>query len=181
MDRRFWPRPLPIVALLCGLIFMVYGGWLTQTTTVVCEAPQEAMASAMCQVETGWPGLATRQRSFPLQTVAVTSELCDNTPRGGVRFCHRLTLGGDRDQYTLPNIRTPLSATALTADLQRFMAGEASPQLVWSEAHSFGVWLRLGAVGLLLAIAAWGLWDIQWPAPAVSPLALDGALDGTED
>lgn len=177
MDRRFWPWPLPILALLCGLIFMIYGGWITQTTTVVCEAPQDEMAAAMCQVEVGWSGWATRHRSFQLQTVAVTSELCDNTPRGGVRFCHRLTLGGDRGQYTLPNIRTPLSATALTADLRRFLAGEASPQLVWSESRSLGAWLHLGAVGLLLAIAAWGLWDIQWPAPAVSPLSLDGVED----
>jgi hypothetical protein len=104
----------------------------------------------------------------------MTSELCDNNPRGGVRFCHRLTLLGLGQQATLAEVRTPLSATALRDQIQRFIAGEGGPQLIWS---SSPLWLpgRTVAIAMLLAIATWALWDLRWPPIPPSPLALDGA------
>ncbi|WP_193966842.1 hypothetical protein [Nodosilinea sp. LEGE 07088] len=121
-----------------------------------------------------WAWLPQARRPFALQDVAMSSALCDNTPRGGVRFCHRLTLLGPGRQVTLAEVRTPLSATALRDQIQRFIAGEGGPQLIWS---SSPLWLpgRTIAIALLLAIATWALWDLRWPPIPPSPLALDGA------
>ncbi|PSN13378.1 hypothetical protein C7293_16170 [filamentous cyanobacterium CCT1] len=115
-----------------------------------------------------------RAQGFALQEIAIASDLCDNTPRGGVRFCHRLTLLGPGRQLTLPEVRTPLSAAALSDQLHRFMAGEGSPQLAWSGDRPLFPW-RTPAIALLLMAATWALWDVHWPPLLPSTLALDGA------
>ncbi|PSR13724.1 hypothetical protein C8255_24995 [filamentous cyanobacterium CCP3] len=124
-----------------------------------------------------WAWLSPNQ-GFALQEIAIASDLCDNTPRGGVRFCHRLTLLGAGRQLTLPEVRTPLSASALSDQLHRFMAGEGSSQLAWSGDRPLLPW-RTPAIVLLLMAATWALWDVRWPPLPPSPLALDGAEEAT--
>lgn len=189
-------RRIPVVALMCAVVFLVYGVLPSPVMAVVCQAPAQTMPapgrttqepgmsamgnqmddSAQCQVRRsrhfGW--LPAQTQTFDLRNVAIASRLCDNTPRGGVRFCHRLTLLGDRDRVTLPEIRTPLTAAALTDTLHSFMAGQGSSQLTWSTPHRLWQWLSTLILGLLVAIAAWGLWPIQWPSQRPSSLALDG-------
>ncbi len=182
---------IPVVAVLCALVFLSYGLGASTAMAVVCEAPQiedgasplaGGVAAAHCQVrqERRLGGLPAITTEFNLQDVAITSRLCDNTPRGGVRFCHRLTLIGDQATVTLPEIRTPLNAATLTDSLRRFIAGQGGSagvipdrQLSWSMPRRFRSQLSTVTIGCLLSVAAWGLWAIQWPRLAPSPPAPD--------
>ncbi|NJL48589.1 MAG: hypothetical protein HC929_15290 [Leptolyngbyaceae cyanobacterium SM2_5_2] len=192
---------IPVVAVLCALVFLGYGLGASPEMAVVCDAPQSlaspiinnaqpstaAVPSAHCQVCQGrrlgvLPAITT---DFDLQDVAITSRLCDNTPRGGVRFCHHLTLIGDRATVTLPEIRTPLTAATLMDNLHRFMAGQGNSsaagaivdrRLSWTTPRRLTTSLSTAAMGGLLAMAAWGLWAVKWPPLDPSPLALDGEL-----
>lgn len=190
-------RRIPVVAVLCILMFLGYGVFPSPGMAVVCTAPPSRLAPmaaedasnlvsdaaegerTTCQVSRsrrfGW--LPPQTQTFALADVEIASRLCDNTPRGGVRFCHRLTLLGDHTSVTLPEVRTPLTATTLTDSLHSFMLGQGSPQLTWSTPHRLRQGLSTMVLGLLLAVAAWGLWPIQWPSQRLASLALDGDDD----
>ncbi|MGB3309563.1 MAG: hypothetical protein WBG32_21685 [Nodosilinea sp.] len=167
-------RRVPVVVVICAALLGLWGTHVPGPSSVVCD--RAAPGQVYCQAirPRAWAWLPPQ--SFALQDIAMASDLCDNTPRGGVRFCHRLTLLGPGRQITLPELRTPLSATALSDQLHRFMAGEGSPQLVWSGDRSLLPW-RTPAIALLLSAATWALWDVRWPPVPQSPLALDGAAD----
>jgi hypothetical protein len=185
---------IPVVAVLCALMFLGYGLGASPEIAVVCEAAQVSDTSSAkagerifphCQVrqERRLSGLPAVTIGFNLQDTAITSSLCDNTPRGGVRFCHRLTLIGDQATVTLPEIRTPLPATTLTDRLRRFIADQGSSdtsepvtdrRLSWTTPHSLANQLSTVAIGVLLSVTAWGLWDIKWPPLDPSPLSSDG-------
>jgi hypothetical protein len=168
-------RRVPVVLLLCAVLLGLWGLSLPGPGRVLCD--RAAPGQVYCQAiwPRPWAWLPRAQR-FALQEIAIDSELCDKTPRGGVRFCHRLTLLGPGRQLTLPEVRTPLSATALSDQLHRFMAGEGSPQLAWSGDRPLLPW-RTPVIALLLATASWALWDVRWPPIPPTPLALDGAAD----
>ena len=157
-------RRVPIVALLCVLMLGLWGMKVPEPKGVICD--RTAPGTVSCQATLAypwahpWAWLPQNRQSFELQDIAIDSDLCDNTPRGGVRFCHRLTLVGASRQITLPEVRTPLSAAALSDYLRRFVAGEGSPQLSWSTA-ALGFPGRTLAITLLLAIATWALWDVR--------------------
>lgn len=170
-------RRVPVVLLLCTALLGLWSLSLPGPSSVLCDraAPGQVYCQAIRSRPWAW---LPRAQGFALQEIAIASELCDNTPRGGVRFCHRLTLLGPRQQLTLPEVRTPLSATALSDQLHRFMAGEGSPQLVWSGDRPMLPW-RTPAIALLLAAATWALWDVRCLPMSHSPLALDGATDKT--
>ncbi|MGG6238363.1 hypothetical protein ACQ4N7_06950 [Nodosilinea sp. AN01ver1] len=170
-------RRVPVVLLLCTALLGLWGRSLPGPSSVLCDraAPGQVYCQAIRSQPWAW---LPRDQGFALQDFAMASELCDNTPRGGVRFCHRLTLLGTGRQLTLPEVRTPLSATALSEQLHRFMAGEGSPQLVWSGDRPMFPWRTL-AIALLLVAATWALWDVRWPPLPPSPLALDGAKGET--
>jgi hypothetical protein len=167
-------RRVPVVVLIAVLLVGLWGLRMPGPRGVVCDraAPDQVYCRATRPRPWAWLPQATRP--FRLHDIAITSELCDNTPRGGVRFCHRLTLLGPGRQVTLPEVRTPLSGTALSDQLHRFIAGEGSPQLIWSSNPRWLPWRTL-AIALLLLIANWALWDIRWPPAPPSPLAMDGS------
>jgi hypothetical protein len=165
-------RRVPLVLLLCGLLLGLEGLRGVAPSGVRCDRTAPGQVTCQTLLPAPWAWLPASP--LPLEDMAITSRLCDNTPRGGVRFCHRLTLLGPGRSITLPEVRTPLAAAALTDQLQRFIAGEGSPQIQWSRPSPGVPWRSLG-LGLLLAIAAWALWDVRWPPLAPSPLALDGS------
>ncbi|MGB3200540.1 MAG: hypothetical protein WBA99_06540 [Nodosilinea sp.] len=167
-------RRVPVVVVLCAALLGLWGSHWPSPSRVVCDraAPGQVHCRAIQPRPWAWLSAA---HSFTLEEVAMASELCDNTPRGGVRFCHRLTLLGAGQPITLPEVRTPLSSAALSDQLHRYMAGEGGPQLVWSGDRSFP-W-RSPVIALLLTAAAWALWDVRWPPEPRSSLALDGAAD----
>ncbi|MEA5452624.1 hypothetical protein VB780_28890 [Leptolyngbya sp. CCNP1308] len=175
-------RQIPVVVVLC----LVLGGlgWVIRPgpSAVVCAGPlvpvsdhRTAPGQVYCRATLPPPWAWLPSQSFLLDDFAMTSELCDNNPRGGVRFCHRLTLIGNARQVTLPEVRTPLSAAAIEEQLRQFMNGEGSPRLSWSSSGGGLPWRTL-AIALLLLVATWALWDVRWPPVPPSPLALDGAL-----
>lgn len=168
---------VPVVLLLCAGLLGLWGMSLPGPSSVVCN--RAAPNQVYCQAVPAQPWFPHRP-GFALQDIAITSELCDKTPRGGVRFCHRLTLLGAGRQVTLPEVRSPLSAAALSEQLHRFMAGEGSPQLIWSGDRPLVPW-RTPAIALLLTVATWALWDVRWPPLPPSPLAMDGAPERTTD
>jgi hypothetical protein len=166
-------RQIPVVVVLCLALGGLGGMIRPSPSAVVCDrtAPGQVYCRATLPPPWAWlPG-----QSLLLDDVAMTSELCDNNPRGGVRFCHRLTLLGAGHQVTLPEVRTPLSAAAIREQLRQFVAGEGSPRLSWSSPGGSVPWRTVGIAGLLL-VATWALWDMRWPPVPPSPLALDGAL-----
>jgi hypothetical protein len=179
-----WSIRLPVVAVLCVLVFGVYGLGPSPVMAVMCDAPAQVSGMvgtgltdlAHCQVRQGrrFGWLPARTLEFNLIDVAITSRLCDNTPRGGVRFCHRLTLIGNQDEVTLPEIRTPLAADTLTDSLRGFMVGQGSDHLTWTAPDRLIHQLSTVVLALLLTITAWGFWAVQWPPRQPSPLAMDG-------
>ncbi|MBD1876581.1 hypothetical protein H6F75_24135 [Nodosilinea sp. FACHB-131] len=166
-------RQIPVVAVLCLVLLGLWGVSRPAPSTVVCD--RAAPSQVYCRATLPLPWAWLPSRSFLLDDVAMTSELCDNNPHGGVRFCHRLTLLGADYQITLPEVRTPLAAAALREQLRQFVAGEGSPRLSWSSPGSGVPWRTL-VIGSLLVVASWALWDVRWPPVAPSPLALDGAV-----
>lgn len=166
-------RRVPIVLLIGVALLGLWGMSRPGPRAVVCD--RTAPGQVYCRATLPPPWAWLPNPSFLLDDMAMTSELCDNTPRGGVRFCHRITLLGREHQVTLPEVRTPLSAATLREQLRQFIAGEGSPRLSWSSATGGIPWRSL-VIALLLAIASWALWDVRWPPLAPSPLALDGAL-----
>ncbi|MBD1914762.1 MULTISPECIES: hypothetical protein [Cyanophyceae] len=166
-------RQIPVVVVLCLLLLGLWGVSQPDPSAVVCDRAAPGQAYCRATLPPPWAWLPSQ--SFLLDDVAMTSELCDNNPHGGVRFCHRLTLLGAEHQITLPEVRTPLSAAALREQLRQFVAGEGSPHLSWSSPGSGVPWRTL-VIALLLVAANWALWDVRWPPAAPSPLALDGAV-----
>jgi len=177
---------IPVVAVLCVVMFLVLGLRATGKELTTCD--RLAVGQVQCRVERslllGW--LPTTTTQFLLQDVTIDSTMCDNTPRGGVRFCHRVTLLGQdlradlEGQLTsqlLPEMRTPLSAAMVKDQFLRFIQGDGQPELTFHKRGKLSTYLRTGVLGLLLAIVAWGFWDVQWPPARVSPLAMDGAED----
>lgn len=174
-------RQIPVVVVLC--LALGWLGWVIRPgpSAVVCDGPtgpvsdhRAAPGQVYCRATLPPPWAWLPGQSFVLDDVAMTSELCDNNPRGGVRFCHRLTLLGGGHQVTLPEVRTPLSAAAIREQLRQFMDGEGSPRLSWSSPSGTLPWRTL-VIALLLLVATWALWDVRWPPVPPSPLALDGA------
>ncbi len=175
-------RQIPVVVVFCLVLLGLWGVSRPAPSAVVCDGPtgltsdhRAAPGQVYCRATLPPPWGWLPSQSFLLDDVAMTSELCDNNPHGGVRFCHRLTLLGANHQVTLPEVRTPLSAAALKEQLRQFIAGEGSPRLSWSSPGSGLPWRTL-AIVLLLVAASWALWDVRWPPVALSPLALDGAV-----
>lgn len=164
-------RQIPVVVVLC----LVLGGlgWVIRPDPSAVVCARAAPGQVYCRATLPPPWAWLPAQSFVLDDIVMTSELCDNNPRGGVRFCHRLTLLGKGRQVTLPEVRTPLSAAAIREQLRQFMEGEGSPRLSWSSPGRLP-WRTL-AIALLLLVAAWALWDVRWPPVPPSPLALDGA------
>ncbi|WP_017301487.1 hypothetical protein [Nodosilinea nodulosa] len=172
-------RRVPVVLVLGAALLGLWIVSLPGPSSVVCD--RAAPAQVYCQANRPRPlAWLPRPQGFVLQEVAIASELCDNTPRGGVRFCHRLTLLGPGRQLTLPEVRTPLSATALIDQLHRYMDGEGSARLSWSGDRP-RLPGRTLAIALLLLVATWALWDVRWPPVPPVPLALDGATDDAID
>ncbi len=176
-------RQVPLVIVLCGLLLALWGWQMPDPVGVRCDRIAPRQVTCLATLPCPWAWLPQASHPFQLQDVAITSDLCDKTPRGGVRFCHHLILLGAGQQMALPEIRTPLSGSALSDQLQRFMAGEGSPQLAWSRPAA-PLPLRPLAIVLLLAAATWGLWDLRWPSerPSERPsiLTLDGASVGPD-
>ncbi|MGB3136497.1 MAG: hypothetical protein WBB18_06815 [Nodosilinea sp.] len=175
LARENWAsglRRVPLVLLLCAGLLGLWAVSLPGPSSAVCvrAAPDQVYCQAIWPQPWAWLPLPPR---FTLQTVAITSELCDRSPRGGVRFCHRLTLLGSDGQVTLPEVRTPVPAAVIEDHLHRFIAGEGSPQLSWS-GRPPRLW-RTAAIALLLLTAVWALWDVRWPPISPSSLAMDGA------
>ncbi len=166
-------RRVPLALVVGGLLLGLWMVRLPGPSGVVCDRMAPSQVVCQATLPRPWAWLPQSSGPLQLQDVTITSDLCDNNPRGGVRFCHRLTLLGQGQALTLPEIRTPLSGAVLTDQIKRFMAGEGASRLSWS-GPSQG-WPRMTlAIALLLAVATWGLWDLRWPpAPAPWP-ALDG-------
>lgn len=165
-------RRVPVVVLISALLLGLWGLRMPGPRGVVCD--RAAPGQVYCQATLPSPWAWLPSRTFALQKFTITSDLCDNNPQGGVRFCHRLTLLGVGQQVTLPELRTPLSARAITEQLHQFIAGEGGPQLIWSSTTRWLPWRTL-TIALLLAVANWALWDLRWPPLPPSPLAMDGA------
>lgn len=179
---RWRLRRIPVVVVLCLGLLGLWGVSQPAPRAVVCDGPpgpvsdhRAAPGQVYCRATLPPPWAWLPSQRFLLHDVAIASELCDNNPHGGVRFCHRLTLLGADRQITLPEVRTPLSAAALREQLRQFIAGEGSPRLSWSSPGSGVPWRSL-VIGLLLVAASWALWDVRWPPIPPSPLALDGAV-----
>ncbi len=175
-------RRVPIVMLLCVALLGLWGVSRPGPRAVVCDSPRQpvsdhraAPGQVYCQATLPPPWAWLPSQRFLLDDIAITSELCDNDPRGGVRFCHRITLLGREQQVTLPEVRTPLSAATLKEQLRQFMVGEGGPSLSCSSATGDIPWRSL-IIALLLAIASWALWDVRWPPLPPSSLARDGAV-----
>ncbi|MGF1570056.1 MAG: hypothetical protein ACFCVD_18630 [Nodosilinea sp.] len=168
---------IPVVAVVGTLLLIAYSLGATATQTVSCQ--RLAPGQVYCQVTQARPlsGVLAPAQPFQLQDMTISSELCDNTPQGGVRFCHRLTLLGDQGSVTLPEVRTPLSAATVIENLRSFIAGEGGTSLVWATPKDVANPLRMFAIGILFTIAAWGFWDVRWPPLPTSPLAIDGTGD----
>ena len=175
---------IPVVAVFCAAVFIVYGLVSTAQESVTCS--RLSPGQVQCQVARSllFGRLPTTTTQFHLRDIAIDSTMCDNTPRGGVRFCHRVTLLGNQPganeqsrpmAQPLPEMRTPLSATTVRDQFLRFINGEGEKHLTFTLTEQLATHIRTGVLGLLLAIAAWGFWDIQWPPVQISPLAMDGA------
>lgn len=172
------------MAVLCAVLFTAYGLFATGQRSITCErlAPGQVQCQADRSLLFGW--LPTTTTQFWLQDIAIDSTMCDNTPRGGVRFCHRVTLLGNQFKIDgrgkfisqpLPEMRTPLSVATIRDKFLRFINGEGEKHLTFRVSGQLSSYIKTGVIGVLLAIAAWGFWDIQWPSTGVSPLAMDGA------
>ena len=166
-------RRVPLALVVGGLLLGLWLVRLPGPSGVLCD--RMASGEVVCQatLPRPWAWLPQSSGSLQLRGVTITSDLCDNDPLGGVRFCHRLTLLGQGQALTLPEIRTPLSGAVITDQIDRFMAGEGASRLSWS-GPAQGWPLMTLVIALLLAVATWGLWDLRWPpAPAPWP-APDG-------
>ena len=170
-------RRIPVVAVLCALVFILYGASPSPGISVSCQAPQAEDLAPHCQVQRsrrlGW--LPKQTADFTWVDFSLTSSLCDNDPRGGGRFCHRLTLIGTDQEVTLPDLRTPLPAAGVTQQLTRFMAGQEHSDLTWSQSQTGRDHLTTFGLALLLSLTAWGFGFWRWPASSALP------MDGIED
>ena len=169
---------IPVVTVLCALVFALYGVSPGHAISVDCQAPQPNHDLAPhCQVQRGrrlgW--LPQQTAEFDWFDLTLTSRLCDNDPRGGVRFCHRLTLIGADQRVTLPELRTPLTAESMTQNLNRFLAGQSQSHLAWSTPQPWLETLQTLVLALLLSITAWGFGSWRWPTS--QPLPMDGIED----
>lgn len=172
-------RQIPVVALLCVLVFSLYGVSPGEAISVRCRLPHSSTLSSAphCQVEQGrklgW--LPKRATEFDWLDMTLTSHLCDKTPRGGVRFCHQLTLVGERRRITLPEWRSPLTAEVIDRELNQFVTGKSQTTLAWSTPPSPLETCQTLALAVLLSMTAWG-WG-AWRWPRAKPLPLDGLDD----
>lgn len=163
MRMTFPPQVVPrmvAVAMICVLLFGLHGFGPGKALRLHCSAPSAAAPSvAQCQLEQGrrlgW--LPAQRTTLAWTDFTLASRLCDNTPQGGVRFCHRLTLAGASQRLTLPEWRTPLTPDAISQRLRLFLAGQGQDTFDWSMSQPLTDLLQTWALGLLLAIATWGL------------------------
>ena len=156
-----------MIAWLCALAFGFYAASPGHAFTLQCQAPDSASSVAHCQVDRGrrLGGLPDQHTEITWTTFTLTSHLCDNTPQGGVRFCHRVTLLGD-PPLALPELRTPLAAEVVSQQLRQFLAGGQGPAtLAWTAPRPLTETLQTLALALLLAVTAWGL----TPRPRATP------------
>ncbi|MEB3289580.1 MAG: hypothetical protein VKI82_06665 [Leptolyngbya sp.] len=150
-------------------MFSLYGASPGQAITVHCQAPGPSSPVAHCQVDQGrrLVGLPAQHRDLTWATFTLTSTLCDNTPQGGVRFCHRLTLLGT-PPLVLPEWRTPLTAAAVSQRLRQFLAGQGPDTLTWITPRPPLEPLQTVLLALLLTVTTWGLTPSPRRPPSLS-------------
>lgn len=159
-----------MLALLCALAFGGYAASPGHAFTLRCQVPDPASPVAHCQVDRGrrLGELPDQHTEITWTTFTLTSHLCDNTPQGGVRFCHRFTLLG-HPPLVLPELRTPLTAEVVSQRLRQFLAGQGPDTLVWITPRPLTETLQTLALALLLAVAAWGLTPRPQATPPLAP------------
>jgi hypothetical protein len=162
------------VAIGCAVLFALAAVWIGAQQTVACQGLTNQMQCQTQQVLWG-QRLPLFTTDFEPVDVEVHSTLCDNTPRGGVRFCHQITLmTQDNQAYPLPEFNSPLSPQAIEEQWQEFMRGNGEPPLPLNTMGTPIDYLTMATLGGLLMVIAWGFWDIRWPPSPISPMAIDG-------
>lgn len=154
---------VPVIAAACLAVFLSYVLFTTGYESLTCE--RVAPGSVQCEsVDNYLFGLIARAReSFNLESVQVESELRDRNPRGGVRFRHTITLEGETRRFSSDPFSSPLSSVAIRKQIQSFMRGEGPMVLNFQRSTQVFALVRSGLLAGLLAVVAWGFWDVRWP------------------
>jgi len=160
-----FPRRVPLVAVVCALAFGLYVLVATGQQTILCDRTAEGTLQCEARQSLVLGQWSWSARQFPLKGVEIDSELCDNVPQGGVRFCHRITLRAPDRRYTLPPFRSPLSSAALRDRFDQLGAGQLEDPLTFRATRIGRTYWRTGLMAVLLGVVAWGFWDVPSIAP----------------
>lgn len=163
------PQNLPLVGLICLLLFLGYLFLTTGTQAIHCQQSNSSIVH--CEsVRTAFFGrIPYATRPFEVKTVEVMSELTDRTPRGGVRFHHTLLLNSEQGMFSANLFQSPLSGSTIKQQIQDFLAGSGPSELTFQTLRANRALARSGLMALLLSIVSWGFWDVRWPKASNYP------------
>lgn len=174
------PLRLPMVAWICAGVFLLYLLLATGQQVIQCDRTPTGDRQCQSRQSLLLGQITWFSQRFELKGIDLESDLCDNTPRGGVRFCHHLTLVAEDRSYPLPMFRSPLSSATIRESFDRLQAGDYPQGLTFQATRRSLVAWRIDLMALLLMIVAWGFWDWGLP-PAVEPLLPVDQPEADED
>lgn len=155
--------------LICVVVFSLYGLLTTGSHRVSCDRSPSGQVLCHDRHTLLFGQIPYQDRQFSPEDVQVNAVISDATPRGGVRFTHRIILVGAGEPVMADPIVSPLSAAEVSTRLRRYLQGDGPTHLDLGTDRTGTALVRSLLLAGLLAVVVWGLGGTLPSRPPLLP------------
>lgn len=143
--------------LICVVVFGLYGLLTTGSHRLSCDRSDAGQVLCHDRHTLLFGQITAQDHQFIPQDIQVNAVISDATPRGGVRFTHRIVLISAEEPVMADPIVSPLSAAEVSTRLRRYLQGEGPTHLDLGTDRTGPALVRSLLLAGLLAVVVWGL------------------------